>query len=438
MRPSDLIAQTIRSTRARPLESGLIVIAVALGVSVVTAMLALVLNGLEQERTLIQSVEARELVMTAKTDDRRGFFSSTGVNPVLKVGGTNDQPVQLEKTDLQAALKACPSLQSAFLAYQDAIKEGKTNKDTSLASEVHLLAVTQPYIEAARLNLLAGAWPNSNDFLEHKRVIAVTERFARERFGRAKPKINDLGQPFTLQSVIGKALYTQNGREYMIVAVFATPQQVTSNLDFQFVNEHQSVGSMGIMTWGIGEFAIPYIEDLQFIAKEDQFDAAREQLVAYASKRFSSSVVVSAARDQMAASLSTTKNAALITLLFASGGLLIAALNITNLMLARVLGRTRGIGISSALGASSRMIFGLFLTESLLLGLLGGLLGLVLARGITAGLEALLSTAAGMDLTLQPLHLVFGFCLALIISLFFGAYPAWMASRVRPSEALRG
>jgi ABC-type antimicrobial peptide transport system permease subunit len=112
-------------------------------------------------------------------------------------------------------------------------------------------------------------------------------------------------------------------------------------------------------------------------------------------------------------------------------------------MLARVLGRTRSIGISSALGASSRMIFLLFLTESLVLGLIGGLLGLALARGITAGLESTLKKAGdfsvtGMDLSLHPIHFGLGLLVALGVSLLFGAYPAWMASRVRPSEALRG
>jgi putative ABC transport system permease protein len=107
-----------------------------------------------------------------------------------------------------------------------------------------------------------------------------------------------------------------------------------------------------------------------------------------------------------------------------------------------VLGRTRSIGISGALGASSRTIFFLFLTESLVLGILGGFLGMLLARGITAGLEASLKNASqfstGMDLTLHPSHFAFGLLVALLVSLLFGAYPAWTASKIRPSEALRG
>ena len=185
------------------------------------------------------------------------------------------------------------------------------------------------------------------------------------------------------------------------------------------------------------------MQQLKFLAQEDQFDAAREQLRSYADRRFGSGIVMNAAKDQIAVNLSVSRNAALVTALFASGGLVIAALNITNLMLARVLGRTRSIGISSALGASSRLIFTLFLTESLVLGLIGGLLGMGLAQGITAGLESTLKNAGGMnliamDLNLQPLHFALGLLVALLVSVLFGAYPAWMASKVRPSEALRG
>ena len=129
-------------------------------------------------------------------------------------------------------------------------------------------------------------------------------------------------------------------------------------------------------------------------------------------------------------------------MLFASCGLVIAALNITNLMLARVLVRTRAIGISGALGASSRTIFSAFLLESLLLGVAGSLLGVLCAFGIRSGLETTLNAGASLrtriDLTLYPIHFAFGLSIALVICLIFGAYPAWIASRIRPAEALRG
>jgi ABC-type antimicrobial peptide transport system permease subunit len=426
-------------------------------VGVVTAMLALILNGLEQEKSFTDSIEARELVLVSRNDNYQSAFGPDA-SPALKLGKASDKPAKLEQADLQTILKACPALQYAYLNDFSIILEPTNIDDPSRAKEIQVMAVTRSYLDAAKLTLLAGTWPTSKEFQNHDKVLAVTEWFARQRFGQPQETTDNKNdskkdskanssksvpskapeKPFKLQDVIGKYITGQQSA-YQIVAVFAPPKE-----GFVYANEQQNrFGARGIVPWGIQDFMQLEVQQLKFLARADQFDAAREQLRTYADRRFGPSIVLNAAKDQIAASLSVSRNAALVTALFASGGLVIAALNITNLMLARVLGRTRSIGISSALGASSRMIFLLFLTESLVLGLLGGFLGLLLARGITAGLEGTLKTAGsmnvtGMDLSLHPLHFGLGLLVALGVSLLFGAYPAWMASRVRPSEALRG
>jgi ABC-type antimicrobial peptide transport system permease subunit len=420
-------------------------------------MLALILNGLEQERALSESLYARELIMVSRNDDYRGNYSSAGFNPITKIGKATDKPVKFAQTDLENIRKACPAIKYAYLSGYFSITEKDTGTDTSRNNDVQLTSISREFIDAAGLRLLAGSWPTGNDLKNKSSVIAITEWYARQRFGQPeKPEpvptektgVNKTGssqtdpkpvKPFDLKDVIGKTIVSKGFIAFKIVGVFAPPSQ-----GFEFSNNQQLFGSRGIVPFGIEGMYIggTPLSELKFLALEDQFDAAREQLRAYATRRFGEGVAIRAQREELEASLNTSRNAALVTVLFASGGLVIAALNITNLMLARVLGRTRSIGISSALGASSRTIFALFLTESLVLGLLGGVLGMLLARGITAGLEASLKSASqygtGMDLTLRPLHFVIGLLVALLISLLFGAYPAWMASRIRPSEALRG
>ena len=353
-------------------------------------------------------------------------------------------------------LNACPALQYAYLNDFFVIREKKDGDDPSRSNDLQVKAVTQSYLEAAKLRLVAGAWPTSREFQNHDKVVAITEWYARQRFGQPQQtdkvsatkdaktgakdpvKISKTPEkPFNIKDVIGKIIIAQQS-PYTVVSVFSPPAQ-----GVDYANDQNQSGARGLVPWGINDFIYLEVQQLKFLAQEDQFDAAREQLRSYADRRFGSGIVMNAAKDQIAVNLSVSRNAALVTALFASGGLVIAALNITNLMLARVLGRTRSIGISSALGASSRLIFTLFLTESLVLGLIGGLLGMGLAQGITAGLESTLKNAGGMnliamDLNLQPLHFALGLLVALLVSVLFGAYPAWMASKVRPSEALRG
>jgi FtsX-like permease family len=452
MQFTDLIAQTIRSTRSRPLESVLIVFVIALSVGVEASMLALILNGAEQGRALSQSPQARELVMVNSNNDYQSFFTATGINPVIKIAA-GKPPDTFDQTELQVALRACPALQYGYLADWDSLSLPSPKGNSSQNEVINLLAVTHSYIEAAKLELLAGAWPTAKEFKDHPPVIAVTEMFVHERFESSQPKTvateklfkqtSSTGrkEPMDLRSVIGKTIHTENHVTYTIVAVFATPEVVTQNWGFQFVNQNQRRGVYGILPYGREDNTIHNLTELKFLAFPDQLEAAQEQLRAYSTKRFGPGISIIASRDQIMNSLNASASAALVTALFASAALVIAALNITNLMLARVLGRTRAIGISNALGASSRTILTLFLTESLLLGLFGGLLGMVLARGMTAGLQATLNAFSPLhhlDLSLQPMHFALSLLVAFGVSLLFGVYPALMASRIRPAEALRG
>ena len=124
--------------------------------------------------------------------------------------------------------------------------------------------------------------------------------------------------------------------------------------------------------------------------------------------------------------------------------LLIVCANVANLMLVRGLERRRQISLSMALGAQAPRIVQQALTESILLSLLGGAAGLVIAF---AGARLILQLAfprvgdmAGIPIDASPSMpvLLFAFGVSLIAGIAFGIAPAWMATRVDPIEALRG
>jgi putative ABC transport system permease protein len=130
----------------------------------------------------------------------------------------------------------------------------------------------------------------------------------------------------------------------------------------------------------------------------------------------------------------------LYTLLGAVGCvLLIACANIANLLLARATARHREISIRSALGASQWRLMRQLLSESVLLGLCGGLAGILLARW---GLDALLAlappalTRAG-EIRLDTGVLIFSLVLSVATGLVFGIAPAWLAARTDVNEALK-
>ena len=115
--------------------------------------------------------------------------------------------------------------------------------------------------------------------------------------------------------------------------------------------------------------------------------------------------------------------------------LLVGGIGIMNIMLVSVTERTREIGLRKAVGAKRRHIMVQFLTESMTLSGIGGIMGVALG----AGLSWVVRVATKGDL---PTHVpvwaaLLGFFFACGVGIFFGIYPAWRAARLDPIQALR-
>ena len=121
--------------------------------------------------------------------------------------------------------------------------------------------------------------------------------------------------------------------------------------------------------------------------------------------------------------------------------LLIACANVANLLLARAVARRGQTAVRLAIGASRRHIVTQALVESILLAVVGGVVGLIVAIGTARLLLALAfagATFLPIDTRPAPMVLGFAFGLALVTGVLFGAVPAWFATRTDPMDALRG
>jgi putative ABC transport system permease protein len=135
--------------------------------------------------------------------------------------------------------------------------------------------------------------------------------------------------------------------------------------------------------------------------------------------------------------------------------LLVAGIGIMNIMIVSLIERTREIGILKALGMKSRTVLTIFLGESVIIGLIGGVLGVGLGW-VLANVVAVVFTGGGpfagigggqtsgvgggmLDIVpvLTPTVLVGALAFGVGVSVIFALYPAWRASKLKPVEALR-
>ncbi|HLW76532.1 MAG TPA: ABC transporter permease, partial [Bryobacteraceae bacterium] len=167
-----------------------------------------------------------------------------------------------------------------------------------------------------------------------------------------------------------------------------------------------------------------------------QLNAIQAQIASTIPEKVELSAVVVPLQDQ----ITTRSRQGLLLLMLAVGAvLLIVCVNVANLLLARATTRGREFAVRAAIGASVPRLLRQMLTESLLLSILGGILGLALAA---ASLNLILARAPADlprlgDVHLDSRVLAIAVALTFLSALIFGLLPAWRSSRIDPQAGLR-
>jgi ABC-type antimicrobial peptide transport system permease subunit len=130
---------------------------------------------------------------------------------------------------------------------------------------------------------------------------------------------------------------------------------------------------------------------------------------------------------------STSRIMTNLLLIVALISLVVGGVGIMNIMLVSVTERTREIGIRMAVGARERDILRQFLVEAVVLCLAGGIAGILLGRGVSMAITALLHWPTIPSLP----AIIAAVSVSATVGIVFGYYPAWKASRLDPIDALR-
>ncbi len=391
---------------ANKLRAMLTMLGIIIGVGAVITMVAVGQGARQKTLGQIQALGTNVLIIQSGQTKSGGVFGGAGSNRNISF------------KDLDAILEKCPAViaVSGEDMTQAQVKYGNQNTNTTI------IGVSPDYADIRNFTVAAGRFFSNRDIKGRSPICILGAKIAGDFFKEKSP----LNQRIRI-----------NSSSYRVVGVMARKGQVGSqNADDQVFLPLSTFQAKHGRFWWRGRVATANIQ----AASAGKMDEASSQITALMRTQHRrrpdqpDDITVNNQAEIAAVAEQTTRTFTFLLASIAGVSLLVGGIGIMNIMLVSVTERTREIGVRKAIGAKRRDILWQFLIESVVLSVLGGIIGIVLGVG-GALLLGTLSADYSPIITLAPIILAFGFAAA--VGIFFGFYPAQKASRLNPIEALR-
>ncbi len=436
MRTTDVFGYSFSAIKLRKLRAALTTLGIIIGIAAIVALLSIT-QGLQETITtqLNQGLSADTLIVTsgssagglgAGAGDQGGFGGGTGIGGG---GGSANSGFTL------------------YANYTDEINALSPDIETSVA-----IISRGGYVQTDSLNRSATIY--GIDFDAYQKIYGTT--FAvqtgtiptspAENDTIVGTRINQPGQNGTL--------YFDSGDHINVTWTNATVlPPVNESYTANVVGVLQKIGGFGLGGPSDTGVYIPISKaesffnttqcDMIVVKLANSDNATITNVTKLITDHFSNQVSVISATAVL--SLLTTVFGTIQLFLggIAAISLLVAGIGIMNIMIVSLIERTREIGILKALGMKSRAVLAIFLGESVIIGVIGAVIGIVLGWSLAVVVARVLGSGvfgAGAFqivplLTPEVLAGAFGFGVG--VSVIFALYPAWRASKLKPVDALR-
>ncbi|MBT3389728.1 MAG: FtsX-like permease family protein [Chloroflexi bacterium] len=398
--------EALESLTSNKLRSGLTILGIVIGVGAVIAMLAIGAGAQNSITGEIQGIGTNLL-----------FVFRGGAEDVR-----NPEPLTLGDAEAIADPFAAPSVAGVA-----PILQGNAEVSFSGESQVTTLnGVTPDYEVVRNYRVTEGEFISETHMLGRSAVVILGVDVADKLFGRKSGVVGETvrieGQPFRVIGVLEEKGGGSFGSEDDQMIVPLTTAQA------RLIRRSTSDRVDVIFVGAVSAEAVPDAVDeiSQILRMRHRTEIAQDDFTIFSQQDF----------------LDVASSITGILTIFLGGiagiSLLVGGIGIMNIMLVSVVERTREIGLRKAMGARKMDILVQFLTESALLSLFGGLIGIGLGwlisfivGQIAAASDANIDPVIGMDAVL--LATLF----SAAVGVFFGLYPANRAASLEPVEALR-
>jgi putative ABC transport system permease protein len=400
------ILEALESLLSNKLRSALTILGIVIGVAAVIAMLGI---GAGAEETIT------------------GEIQGVGTNLLFVVqGGSSDvrnpKPLTLGDADAIADSFAAPSVAGVSSALRGSVEVSKAGE----TARTSVLGVTANYNEIGNVAVREGEFINENHILGRSSVILLGTDVAEDLFGTRSGLVGEIvrveGQNFRVIGVLeekgGSAFSNQDDQVLVPLTTAQIRLMRRSNRD--------QVDVLYVQTQNAEVIPRAKQEISQILRKRHRTELGEDDFT------------IISQQDIISVASSITNVLTIFLGGIAAISLLVGGIGIMNIMLVSVVERTREIGLRKALGATKLDILFQFLAESLLLSLVGGVVGIGFGWLISSVVGRI---AAANDVSINPVISLQSILLATIFSiavgLFFGIYPANRAASLQPVEALR-
>lgn len=364
---------------------------------------------------------------TIKASVNDGLNSIAGGQIYLYSYGENEEGIYVEFTqeDMELLQQQVKHIKAVTPQYgfwgQVTGRKGTFESSVTAGNSGLQYAKSEPIVK--------GRYFTDNDYYAAKKVCVMDENSANQLFGNT----NVVGMTVEI------AIWNE-AEEYTIIGIRENPasslitmvEGESLNLEVPFSSV---VSSLGIYIDSFSDILI--VSDSAEYATQVAKDSVRFFENRY-NVRGKNAIQVQNFSDIMSEITSILDYITIFVVLVAAISLLVGGIGVMNIMLVSVTERTREIGIRKALGARTGSILLQFLSESAIISLIGGIIGIILGIAGAAGVCAFIGSMIGeVTLRIEPATVLGASIFSTAVGIFFGIYPAKKAAKLSPIEALR-